>query len=102
MFCSDNVCQGSYDAGPEFRMPFQSRIALTVLATATCLCDEISGKCGGIKFDHPSEPHTTLVVPLGKAVLATLRMLDSLTDLSVVSIVLEKVRGSPYSLFTLV
>lgn len=79
------------NAGPEEQMPFQSRIALTVFATTTCLTDEIAGKCGAIKFDCPPQPYSTLLLPFSKSVLVSVRMVDSLTDLSVVSIVLAKV-----------
>lgn len=53
--------------------------------------DDVSAKHGGNPMDHPSQPHPSLFTPVAHAAIVSIRSMDSLTDLNVVGVLLEKV-----------
>lgn len=72
-------------------IPFQNRLKSTLLIAASSYFSNLTGLCGQIKDEHPWEPLSSLTRPLVLAGLRSGRIMDALTDISMIRILLDKV-----------
>lgn len=78
--------------GPLHIVPWNDRFHFLIVNSGSYLCVHLGAAAGGISGEHPSEPRTSIIQPIFRAVIQTIRLIDSLTDLSVIGELLTEVR----------
>lgn len=86
----------SSPAGPVRNFPFQNRLACVLLTAVAVLMDDLTNCSGGSAISHPVQPYKSVLRPLLHATLTSVRTMDSLTDLNIVGLLLEKVCIMPH------
>lgn len=72
-------------------IPFQNRLKSTLLIALCSYFSNLTGLCGQISDEHPLEPMTSLARPFFLAGIRSGRVMDALTDISMIRILLEQV-----------
>jgi hypothetical protein len=75
----------------ESLVPYKSRLKYSASTAVGLICSNIAKKCGGTKDDIPKEPHKSMLRPIISGVIAGLKILDALTDMTVVAVLLTQV-----------
>ena len=78
--------------GPQDTVPWNNRFKFLVVSFAERLCEHLAGAAGALPGEHPVEPRTSIRMPVYRAIIQTLRLTDSLTDLSLIVELVAEVR----------
>ena len=89
LFIGLSVC-----IGPSTWVPFHNRPLSMALIAAASVFNNAAGHTGSVSTLHPPVPHASIRVPLARAVLETIRTMDTLTDASMIKLLWQQV-GSP-------
>jgi hypothetical protein len=76
-------------------IPFQNRLVYTLTVGTAGFFSNFAGVCGSIKDEQPAEPMESLFRPLLLASLRNARVMDCLTDITVVRLLFDKVQKFP-------
>jgi hypothetical protein len=74
-------------------LPFGSLPWYTTGSACVTWCLSMANNTGRTKAEWPVEPHRSLLVPLVKSTVTTLRAMDSLADMSMIRTLLAEVRS---------
>jgi hypothetical protein len=78
---------------PAEKSPFQNRLVYTAVYAVAAWLGTLSGLCGLSENELPAEPYTSCWKPAFVALVRTARLMDGMTDLSVIRSLLDKVRS---------
>ena len=78
--------------GPQQTVPWNNRLQFLVVSSLSIAFVHLAAAAGGIPGEHPVEPRISIMRPVFRAVIQTLRVTDSLTDLSLIGELLTDVR----------
>jgi hypothetical protein len=80
--------------GPIVTVPWQNRLRFVCIHCIATVFLLSSAACGGVPGEHPVEPRTSIIPTLSGAVIQSLWASDSLTDLALITALLEEVWAS--------
>ena len=78
--------------GPQSTIPWNNRFKAIAVCTVQSLFAHMAGAAGGMPGGQPPEPRTSIWKPLCEATLQTLRLMDSVTDITLVGELVYEVR----------
>ena len=78
--------------GPQDTVPWNNRLKFLLSGSAEILLAHLASAAGGLPGEHPVEPRTSIRKPVYRAIIQTLRVTDSLTDLSLIVELVAEVR----------
>ena len=78
--------------GPLDTVPWNSRLKFSVVTSINLAFKHLSAAAGALPGEHPSEPRTSISKPVFRAFIQTFRVIDSITDLSLIGELLTEVR----------
>ena len=78
---------------PVHVVPWSNQLKVLIVRVATILFTHLTAAAGGLPGEHPVEPRTSIMKPVCRAVIQTLRVTDSLTDLSLIWELVAEVWG---------
>jgi uncharacterized membrane protein YjjP (DUF1212 family) len=77
--------------GPIVTVPWQNRFKFVCINCLGMILIQLSGVAAGTPGEHPVEPRTSIIPSVSRAIVQGLRIVDSMTDLSLITELLAEV-----------
>ena len=78
--------------GPQDTVPWNNRLKFLLVGLVGLTFQHLTAAAGAIPGEHPVEPRTSIRKAVYRAIIQSLRLNDSLTDLSLIGELLAEVR----------